>query len=58
MKPTRGGPGRGQGRPPLRPGERTIPFHVRLPESLHAKLLRLGGAAWLRKRVERAHEQS
>jgi hypothetical protein len=47
---------RGQGRKRLIPGEDTLPFTVRVPESLHAKLLRLGGSDWLRKQIAKARE--
>ena len=47
---------RGQGRKPLSPTEPTTTFVVRLPLSLHQKLLRLGGAAWIRELVAKAKE--
>jgi hypothetical protein len=47
---------RGQGRPPIKEGEETVTLSIRLTVSQRAKLERLGGAAWLRERIDRAKE--
>ena len=52
----RGSPGRGQGRKPLKEGQETVTLSVRLTVAQRAKLERLGGAAWLRDRIDKAKE--
>ena len=52
----RGGPGRGQGRKPLEEGQETVTLSVRLTVAQREKLERLGGAAWLRDRIDKARE--
>ena len=52
----RGGPGRGQGRKPLKEGQETVTLSVRLTVAQREKLERLGGAAWLRDRIDKAKE--
>ena len=52
----RGGPGRGQGRPPVKAGEETITISLRMTLSQREKLERLGGAKWVRDRIDRAKE--
>jgi len=52
----RGGPGRGQGRKRLAPGEETVTVSIRVTASKREKLARLGGAAWVRDRIELADE--
>ena len=52
----RGGPGRGQGRKPLKKGQETVTLSVRLTVAQRAKLERLGGPAWLRDRIDKAKE--
>jgi hypothetical protein len=52
----RGGPGRGQGRKPLKEGQETVTLSVRLTAAQREKLKRLGGAAWLRDRIDKAKE--
>ena len=52
----RGGPGRGQGRKPLKEGQDTVTVSIRLTVAQRAKLERLGGAAWLRDRIDKAKE--
>lgn len=42
------------GRPPLEPGERTFPVTVRLNARQRDKLRMLGGARWLRARLDEA----
>jgi hypothetical protein len=53
----KGGPGRGQGRKPIKEGEDTITMSIRLTQTQRAKLERLGGAAWLRERIDKAKER-
>jgi hypothetical protein len=50
----RGGTGRGQGRKPLKEGQETVTLSIRLTVAQRAKLERLGGAAWLRDRIDKA----
>ena len=52
----RGGPGRGQGRPPVKAGEETVTVSLRMTPSQREKLARLGGAGWVRDRIDRAKE--
>lgn len=52
----RGGPGRGQGRPPVKAGEETVTISLRLTKAQREKLERLGGAKWVRDRIDRAKE--
>lgn len=54
--PQRGGPGRGQGRKPVKQGEETITVSLRMTEVQRDKLTRLGGAAWVRQRIDKAKE--
>ena len=51
-----GGPGRGQGRKPIKEGQETVTVSIRLTVPQRAKLERLGGAAWLRDRVDKAKD--
>jgi len=51
-----GGPGRGQGRPPVKAGEETITVSLRMTSAQREKLERLGGAKWVRDRIDRAKE--
>ncbi len=55
-KPKRGGPGRGQGRKPVKPGEDTITVSLRMTPAQRDKLARLGGASWIRGRIDKARE--
>lgn len=50
----RGGPGRGQGRKPVKAGEATVTVSLRITEAQRAKLERLGGAEWVRARIDMA----
>lgn len=50
----RGGPGRGQGRKPVNPGEETVTLSLRVTVTQREKLARLGGAAWVRSKIDRA----
>ena len=52
----RGGTGRGQGRKPLKEGQETVTLSIRLTVAQREKLERLGGAAWLRDRIDKAKE--
>ena len=46
-----------KGRPTLPPSERaSVAYNVRLTTAQHAKVVRLGGAAWIRAQIERARE--
>jgi hypothetical protein len=52
----RGGPGRGQGRKPVAEGEPTITVSLRMTAAQRDKLARLGGAVWVRQRIDKARE--
>lgn len=52
----RGGPGRGQGRPPVKAGEETVTVSLRMTPAQRDKLKLLGGAKWVRDRIDRAKE--
>lgn len=52
----RGGAGRGQGRKPLKAGEGTVTVTVKMTDGQKAKLARLGGAPWVRARIDKARE--
>ena len=54
--PKRGGPGRGQGRPPVKAGEETVTVSLRVTPAQREKLERLGGAEWVRQKIDRAKE--
>ena len=54
--PPRGGAGRGQGRPPVKAGEETVTVSLRVTPAQREKLDRLGGAKWVRDRIDRAKE--
>ena len=56
MTTQRGGPGRGQGRKPVKRGEETITLSLRVTVSQREKLARLGGAEWVRGKIDRAKE--
>lgn len=55
-KPSWGGAGRSQGRKPLSPDSPTIPVTIKMSLEQREKLLRLGGAAWVRARIDKAKE--
>jgi hypothetical protein len=42
-----GGPGRGQGRKPVKQGEETVTLSMRVTVAQREKLARLGGAEWV-----------
>ena len=50
----RGGAGRGQGRKPVAEGKPTVTVSLRMTEGQRDKLQRLGGAKWVRQRVDKA----
>lgn len=52
----RGGAGRGQGRKPLLDGEAMQPVSIKMSEQQREKLQRLGGAPWVRTRIDKARE--
>lgn len=56
-KDNRGGAGRGQGRKPLQEGIETVAVSVKMTAGQRDKLSRLGGAPWLRARIDRAREK-
>lgn len=47
---------RGRGRPALEAGQETVPVTVRMTASQKDKLARLGGAAWMRDRIDKARD--
>lgn len=47
---------RGQGRPPVKAGEETVTVSLRMTPTQREKLDRLGGAKWVRDRIDRAKE--
>lgn len=53
---TRGGPGRGQGRKPVKQGEETVTLSLRVTVAQREKLARLGGAEWVRGKIDKAKE--
>lgn len=53
----RGGPGRGQGRKPVKEGEDTVTVSIRVTVPQREKLDRLGGAAWVREKIDKAKEK-
>ena len=50
----RGGPGRGQGRKPVAEGEQTVTVSLRMTVAQRDKLATLGGAGWVRQRIDKA----
>lgn len=52
----RGGPGRSQGRKPLVEGEVMVPVTLKMLPKQKEKLSRLGGAPWMRKKIDQAKE--
>lgn len=53
-KTKHGGPGRGQGRKPVKQGEETVTVSLRMTAAQREKLARLGGAAWVRRQIDGA----
>jgi hypothetical protein len=54
QKSNRGGSGRGQGRKPVKQGEETVTVSLRMTAAQRDKLSQLGGADWVRKRIDKA----
>ena len=52
----RGGAGRGQGRKPVKQGEETVTLSLRVTAAQRENLARLGGAEWVRERIDKAKE--
>jgi hypothetical protein len=52
----RGGAGRGQGRKPQVPGEAMVPVTLKMLPKQKEKLARLGGAPWVREKIDQAKE--
>ena len=52
----RGGPGRGQGRKPVKQGDETVTVSLRMTVAQREKLARLGGAEWVRGKIDKARE--
>jgi hypothetical protein len=55
-KAQHGGTGRGQGRKPLIAGQPMVPVTVKMTAPQKDKLGRLGGAPWVRERIDKAKE--
>lgn len=55
-KDNRGGPGRGQGRKAIVPGEHLAVVSIRTTHEQKEKLARLGGGEWVRKKIDQAKE--
>ncbi|HUD34591.1 MAG TPA: LexA family transcriptional regulator, partial [Variovorax sp.] len=51
-----GGARSGSGRKPLQAGVATVPVMVKMTELQKEKLQRLGGASWVRARIDKAKE--
>lgn len=56
QKSSHGGAGRGQGRKPVKQGEETVTLSLRVTVAQREKLARLGGAEWVRGKIDRAKE--
>ena len=54
MNAQRGGAGRGQGRKPIKDGQDTVTVSLRLTVGQREKLTILGGAKWVRQRIDKA----
>jgi hypothetical protein len=52
----RGGAGRGQGRKPLSEQTPLVQVNVKMLPKQKEKLTRLGGAPWVRKKIDEAKE--
>jgi len=53
MNSKRGGTGRGQGRKPVAEGQPTVTVSLRMTEAQRDKLALLGGAEWVRNRIDK-----
>jgi hypothetical protein len=49
-------PSRGRGRPALELGAEAVPVTIRMTSTQKEKLARLGGAPWVRERIDKARE--
>ena len=47
---------RNQGRKPIKEGQATVCMTIRLTAGQREKLAQLGGAQWIRERIEKARE--
>lgn len=47
---------RGPGRKPLQEGVETVPMMIRLTRPQREKVERLGGATWVRRKIDQAKE--
>ena len=54
MTKKRGGAGRDQGRKPIKEGQDTVTVSLRMTEPQRDKLALLGGAEWVRQRIDKA----
>jgi hypothetical protein len=54
MPKTNGGARPGAGRKPLQTGVATLPVMIKMTEPQKEKLQRLGGAPWVRDKIDRA----
>jgi hypothetical protein len=52
----RGGARPGSGRKPLPEGEALVPVTIKMKPTQKDKLQRLGGAPWVRQKIDRAQE--
>jgi hypothetical protein len=52
----RGGPGRGQGRKPKADGQAMVPVTLKMLPTQKDKLKRLGGAPWVRSKIDQEPE--
>ena len=55
-KNTHGGARPGGGRKRIKPGVETVPVMVKMTVDQKAKLQRLGGASWVRARIDKARD--
>ncbi len=56
-EPHRGGPREGAGRKAVDGATGLVQSAIRVTAEQHEKLKRLGGSAWVRKKIEQAREQ-
>ena len=52
---TRSPNNRNQGRKPIKEGQATVCMTIRVTAGQREKLAKLGGAAWVRDRIDKAH---
>jgi len=55
---SRGGAGRGQGRKPLDGESAMKPVSIKMTNAQRDKLKKLGGAPWVREKIDKAKEPS